>query len=335
MIRLLLVLILIISCGNAFDIEPANPQPGDRISITGMASPGERVSIQSSFAMELPVADRGVYSYETSVEIPQKPNRFSVTVRDVRDVTVGVKLGIWITKRIQASGGSVSLSQSQIPPGRYCIMISGEALPGVTSVPVDVTAETSVEADPSGRYSLIIDTSGVPPGEYVIRSGGETKVVRLGTSAGSGSGESLESESARFEKREVEITDDVIRWYAGTLGLDPGNVSEYEMAEDQLKKRLAGGYWKVIARGDPLTEEAGNCESEYCIVRGIGACTSCREKDMMIKRSRAGEKIANTSINASSSKDPEEYRPDKMRSWFEEIVSLVSGWFRSLLSVLR
>ena len=74
------------------------------------------------------------------------------------------------------------------------------------------------------------------------------------------------------------------------------NSSQYDMAEKLLKKRLSGGYWKIIARGQPFTEEAGDCQEEYCLVRVKDACTVCREKDMILKM---GSPSNNSSINAT------------------------------------
>ena len=69
--------------------------------LTGVAKPGSQLSFQSSFTMNLPVT-AGKYEYETTVEIPQKPNRFSVAARNVEDFNAGVKFGIWITKSFKA-----------------------------------------------------------------------------------------------------------------------------------------------------------------------------------------------------------------------------------------
>jgi hypothetical protein len=102
---------------------------GSTVSVTGSASPGEQVSMRSSFTMNLPVSG-GQYEYETSVQVPQEPNRFQVTARNVKDFNAGVKMGIWITKSFQANGGTASISHANVPSGRYNIKLFGEALPG-------------------------------------------------------------------------------------------------------------------------------------------------------------------------------------------------------------
>jgi hypothetical protein len=174
-----LVIFAMASLSSAFDLSPSQANPGDKITLTGTASPGELLSFSSSFSMNLPVTG-GQYSYETSVVVPQTPNRFSVTARNVQDLNAGVKLVIWITKRFEAQGGTVSLSQANVPQGQYNLKVFGQAQEGASTVPVDVTAETGVKADENGAYSLVIDTSGIPSGEYRIEGAGETKTIPIG-----------------------------------------------------------------------------------------------------------------------------------------------------------
>jgi len=139
---IVLTIFILVSLCSAFDLSPSNPSSGDRITLSGSASPGELLSFRSSFSMNLPVSG-GQYEYETAVEIPQKPNRFAVTAKNVKNLGVGVKMGIWITKEFPASSGTASISHADVPPGRYNLKMYGEALPGSSSVPVEVVAETS------------------------------------------------------------------------------------------------------------------------------------------------------------------------------------------------
>ena len=92
---------IFISVGFAFELSPANPAPGQEVTLNGMAKPGEDLTFQSSFTMNLPVAG-GEYGYETTIQVPQKPNRFTVSANNVQDFNAGVKFGIWITKSFQA-----------------------------------------------------------------------------------------------------------------------------------------------------------------------------------------------------------------------------------------
>lgn len=291
---LALAFLFLIPLCSAFDLSPASPVPGDKITISGKASPRELIHFKSSLSLELPVAG-GQYEFATRVQIPRKPNRFTVSVRDVKDLNAGVKLGIWLTKRFETSGGTASLSHADVPEGDYDLKMFGEALPGVSHVPVDVVAETTVEADANGIYSIAIDTSGVPSGVYRIEGAGDSKTIRLGgSSASSDSSKSMKGSSAESvhaadestspkPPRNVDIAPEVVKWYADHIGLECKNESQYAETEGLLRKRLSGGYWLIIAKGEPLTEEAGNCEQKYCLVRGVDACKECREKDMILK----------------------------------------------------
>lgn len=332
---LLLVIFWIMASGSAFEVSPANPNPGDTITLEGIASPGQEVSLGSSFSLNLPVS-AGRYEYATEVTIPQKPNRITVTARDVEDFNAGVKMGIWITKSFPASSGTARISQRDVPPGRYDLKMFGNALPGSTDIPVSVEAETEVKADSQGRYALDIDTSGIPAGEYKIEAAGETKTIQIGAPPlASSSGDSRPSDKTGSDTDEtiqskpsakpVRITPAVIRWYAIGLGLDGENTSQYEEAERLLKKRISDGYWKIIARGEPLTEEAGDCLQEYCLVRGSGACRECRDKDILLKGGLANNLSANESaVNQSDSPTAE---PAEKRSFWSRIWDWVSSLF--------
>ncbi len=195
----LLVILALVSLSSAFDVSPSEAYPGDKITLTGKASPGEDLSFRSSFSMNLPVTD-GQYSYETRVVVPEKPNRFAVTASNIQDLNAGVELGIWITKRFQAHGDTVSLSQADVPPGRYNLKVFGQAQEGASAVAIDVTAETKVKADETGTYSLVIDTSGIPSGEYVIEGAGDTKIVPIGGSLGHAAETKTQEPSQELQK---------------------------------------------------------------------------------------------------------------------------------------
>jgi hypothetical protein len=286
----LLILAFLLSVCSAFDLSPLNPEVGDKITITGTATPGEQLSFRSSFSMELPVSN-GQYKYETRVVIPQTPNKLAVTARYVKDMNLGVKMVIWITKRFEARSGIASISQSDVPPGKYDLKMFGNAADGASKVDVEVNAETAVLADSSGKYSLVIDTSGMPGGDYRIEGGGDSKVAYIGgTSSASSFSERSKShdDSGGTASSYVdanapgkEITPDIITWYAGGHGLNPKNTTQYAEAERQLKAMTSGGYWKVIGQGEPFTEKAGDCEDKYCLVRGKDACTTCRDKEIV------------------------------------------------------
>ncbi len=346
---------IFISPGHSFELSSASVSPGQEILLTGVAKPGSQLSFQSSFTMNLPVT-AGKYEYETTVEIPQKPNRFSVAARNVEDFNAGVKLGIWITKSFKADGGTARISQSDVPPGRYNLKMFGRALPGSTEIPVTVEAQTQVQADSAGKYNLAIDTSGIPAGDYRIKGAGDSKIIRLGggdssttstsftgkaESFGSDGANKSESGKAKSEEfstgqrtKPVEINQKTIHWYARQIGLNVVNSSQYDMAEKLLKKRLSGGYWEIVAQGQPLTEEAGDCQEEYCLVRGTDACKVCREKDMIL---RMGSSLNNSSKNSTlhpalpSKQSPSSQASESIQR--KSFVSMLLDWIRQLLGL--
>ncbi len=215
-LRIIAFLLMLVAPVAAFDVSPQNPSAGEDVTITGTASPGEDVRIRSSFEMDIPVKD-GKYEYVANgVQVPQKPNRLSVVARNVATLTAGVKMGIWITMPVTTRGGVASVSKSDVPPGRYTLKMFGDAMTGASIVSITVDAETTVAADSSGEYELVMDTSGVPEGEYRIRVGSEEKVVSIGVSqvepsltepSGVGSGgSSLDSGAGSDERRSLPVS---------------------------------------------------------------------------------------------------------------------------------
>jgi len=176
-INIILIFIWILP-GTSFELSADSITAGKNLIITGTSEPNSEQEFLTSFTMNLPVTS-GRYSYETEVKVPNNPNRFAVTARNVQNLNAGVKMGIWITKSFEAHEGTVYLSGDDIPPGRYKLKISGSAIPGKNEVPITVEAETSVVADSKGRYKLIIDTTGIPQGEYLIKGDGDAKSVQI------------------------------------------------------------------------------------------------------------------------------------------------------------
>ena len=247
-----------------------------------------------------------------------------------------------------------------MPPGRYTLKMFGEALPGSSVVPVTVMAETVVTTDARGKYSLNIDTSGIPAGEYRIEGAGDAKTILLGGSTststsndGNGGGsikgviENKESESgnanygssgSRSSAKPVAINRETVSWYAMQLGLKIENQSRYDDVEKLLRKRLSGGYWKIIARGEPLTEAAGNCQEDYCLVRGIDACTVCRDRDMILSQNESTlENTTERNIRTGGSQATQNTtqiisQPNLDETWQEKgLISRTIDWFAQLL----
>jgi hypothetical protein len=209
----------------------------------------------------------------------------------------------------------------------------GQATPGATRVPVQVRAETAVKSDAWGQYKLDIDTSGVPGGTYMIEGQGQSKTVQLGSSAGqfipSTEEETVDvDETADSKPAKLRMTSEVIQWYARQQNLDPCNSTQYAEAESGLKKMTGMDQWRVIARGDPLTEKAGDCQEDYCLVRWAGTCKVCRDKEMVAYAKRAAhenaQKINNDSAEAGADQSTLASTPEKEEGFIGEVID----WMR-------
>jgi len=205
-INLMLIFVLI-SPGISFELSADSVTAGENLIITGTSEPNSENTFISSFTMNLPVTSEK-YSYETEVKVPNKPNRFTVTAKNVQNLDAGVKMGIWITKSFESRDGVVHLSLADIPTGRYKLKVSGSAMPGANEVPITIEAETGVLADSGGSYKLVIDTTGIPEGDYLIEGDGDEKTVRI-LSKGESSSSALAISEAEKEiaayKDKIEI----------------------------------------------------------------------------------------------------------------------------------
>lgn len=238
-ISALFLIFALMSSVTAFEVTPLTPNLGEGVTIAGVAAPGEEVRLRSSFEMNLPV-DNGKYEYvATGVEIPQKPNKLSVVAKNVDDLNVGVKMGIWVTMPVSASGGVASISKSDIPPGRYNLKMFGDALPGAAAVSIRVDAETTVRSGTDGEYELVMDTSGVPAGEYKIRVAGDEKVVIIGQAPD-------ETSRSRSEPSEASGGEPSARTVGGSLSA----AEREEKEEEGLKLAIPDPYYLEMKKAD-------------------------------------------------------------------------------------
>lgn len=159
-------------------ISPENPIVGDTIIIRGDADPDEKTNILVSFENEVGVSE-GSYEYPLNdVIIPDGfDNRFTVEARGAEDLKVRVKMLIWITMSSEANGGTATVSQSRVPPGKYPIRIDGKAKG--SSVDLKITAFQRIEADSEGKLSYRYNTKSIPAGKFEINLGGVTKEITL------------------------------------------------------------------------------------------------------------------------------------------------------------
>jgi hypothetical protein len=177
-------------------VTPEVAKPGDTITISGMASPGEELWLSSSFEISLPVS-AGEYSRKfKDIYFPAGKKRFTVTAENVKNIRISLWLfpllpplkypldgpknaidgraTISISLPLTINGDEIDVS------GKRDVEVYGDALDGATSVIMDTKSEIQVTANSNGDFSLQIDTGGIPEGEFVISAGGIKKTVYLG-----------------------------------------------------------------------------------------------------------------------------------------------------------
>jgi len=186
---LFIALLLGISTATAFEVSPANPVVGDKITISGIPV-GESTDVLVQFSKTVPVNKDGKYEYNVNdVEIPDGNNRFTVKAEGVKDLSVGVDMWLFTPHiNADASNGVATVSQSNVPSGKYNIKIEGNALSDQSDVYLTITASQTINTD-DGEMNY--STSSIPAGDFRVTVGGETKTITLSsTGSGSSSGSS-------------------------------------------------------------------------------------------------------------------------------------------------
>ncbi|MGI5945315.1 MAG: hypothetical protein ACOX7X_11355, partial [Methanosarcina flavescens] len=173
---------------NNWEFSPQEPVRGDTINIKGSASPGEEVGVYVTFDKTVPVSG-GKFEYILEdVKIPGGlDNFFTVEARGAKNLNVRVKMVVWITKSSEASGETVTVSQSNVPPGTYDIKIDGEAKKGISNVNLKIKAFQKIKADSNGELGYSYNTKAIPPGDFEIKVGEITKTVTIKSGENSGS----------------------------------------------------------------------------------------------------------------------------------------------------
>jgi hypothetical protein len=179
----LVVFVLLSTAASAaveWKITPSNPTVGDTFKIEGKALQGENINADVSFEKNIAVSG-GKYRYLLEkIKIPEgNNNRFTVRASGVQNMNIGVKETIWITKSAKAGGGVVTISQSNIVPSTYSLLISGGALKEKSSVNVRITASQTLKTDTQGNFKYNYDTSTMPAGKYTIKIGNSEKTIEL------------------------------------------------------------------------------------------------------------------------------------------------------------
>lgn len=152
-----------------FTVESTTPVHSGRysydivgISIPPIASPMTVKGSKTGYAFDLP----GVF-------MPNKPNNFTVTAEGARNLNIGLKkpqgerIRTWVTTLVEATEDGVAKAETDlISPGSYHVKIFGDAAEGATQVNLTMTMEKKLIID--GRFSLGINTTGFPSGNYSV-----------------------------------------------------------------------------------------------------------------------------------------------------------------------
>lgn len=192
------------------NVEPEVVAPGEVITISGKAAPGEEVWLRSSFELPLPVAADGRYSREfKDIHFPKGEKKFSMRAENVKNIQMSlslitatcdgetIKVGTkilgrtipLIEKPLKITNDVVTLSFSfpmtvsgmEIDmDGKKDIKIDGDAAAGATSVSLNLATSIKVVADTNGDFSLDLNTEGVPEGTFLITGGKKDKTVYIG-----------------------------------------------------------------------------------------------------------------------------------------------------------
>ncbi|UXM85411.1 hypothetical protein [Methanococcus aeolicus] len=160
-------------------ITPSNPKVGDTITITGMANPNEDINCQAWFEVN-PIVSYPYYGYLMyGVDIPTPPNTFKVIGENVRDISVSVNMGAWITIDATAnSNGVATVSKSNVPAGTYDMKIGGKIKNQSKPVKLKIIASTTIKADENGNFKYSYKTNNIPEGTTVYLSiGGVNKEI--------------------------------------------------------------------------------------------------------------------------------------------------------------
>jgi len=149
-------------------ITPSDPKVGDIITITGKANPKEDINCQIYFEVD-PLIAPPYYGYIiNNIEIPTTPNSFKIVAENVNSLSISTKVGIWVTRRVEANEKGVAIfSKSNIPRGNYDIKIGGTIKDLEKPVKLKIYASTKIKADENGNFKYSYRINNIPEGTVV------------------------------------------------------------------------------------------------------------------------------------------------------------------------
>ena len=167
-----------------FTFNPDKPVVGDVITIKGTASQNEVIKPAITLNTDIEVKGDNKYNFPINgIEVPTKKNTFTIQAKNVKNLNVKVeKYGLSWTLKKDAISGIATISQGNVPDWTYNIRLFGTANPGVSSVPITVTAITTsseIKTNDNGKFIYEYSTSKLLPGTYLLTIGGISKEIKL------------------------------------------------------------------------------------------------------------------------------------------------------------
>jgi len=149
-------------------ITPSDPKVGDIITITGKTNPNEEINCKIWFEID-PLVAPPYYGYiMNNVDIPTTPNSFKIVAENVNSLSISIKLGIWVNKRVEANSEGIAVfSKSNIPPGTYDIKMGGTIKDPKKPVKLKIFASTKIKADENGNFKYSYKVNNIPEGTVV------------------------------------------------------------------------------------------------------------------------------------------------------------------------
>jgi hypothetical protein len=184
-ITFLLLFMTVASPANAkvegWAVNPENPNSGDILTISGLASPEEEIEVSVSFEKTVPVYLRE-YAYEfENIEILNFNNLFTVRAEGVEDLKAKMKMVLAKTESAPAENGIATVSFSGISPGEYKVRVDGTAEDGASGINLKVATVQRLKAGKDGRFSYRYGTESVPSGKLEIKLGNSEREIVLNT----------------------------------------------------------------------------------------------------------------------------------------------------------
>jgi hypothetical protein len=188
-------------------VSPENPSPGDKVTVSGEASPYEEISVSIDFEKIQSVSE-GSYEYRIGkITIPEGSDSFSLRAEgvDSLDITLYV-LGQGLPSLpVTVNNGIATFGTSKITSGTYDIGVSGTS--SSNEVTLTFGGRGSITADSEGNFQYSYTTENMPEGDFTLNVGGQTQQVSLGTTDDSSDdGDSSSSSSSSSKKKSSSHT---------------------------------------------------------------------------------------------------------------------------------